>query len=109
MPHHRHAATACDERSSSGPAQRAALTPAPGGPGADLFDFTGAFGRDVVVDFDGEDHIRLDEDQFANFAAVKAHAAQVGADVVVTLDGANSFTLHGVQLSNLKANDFLFV
>ena len=79
-----------------------------GGKGPDRFAFEGAFGHDRVLDLSNDDRIALDDAQFANFASVLANAAQVGSDVVITLDPANSITLAGVQLSSLQANDFLF-
>jgi hypothetical protein len=79
-----------------------------GGNGPDVFVFAGAFGHDMVVDLSGEDVIRLDHAEFADFGAVLSHASQVGGDVVITLDAANSITLLGVQLVDLKANDFVF-
>ena len=80
-----------------------------GGLGPDTFVFSGAFGRDVVVGLSGEDHIQLSHLQFADFNAVLAHSTQVGGDVVITLDAANTITLQAVSLANLHANDFLFV
>jgi Ca2+-binding RTX toxin-like protein len=83
-----------------------------GGGGGDHFQFAGAFGQDVVKDFAptgaGHDVIQLDAAEFANFQAVLAHAAQVGADTVITLDAADSITLQHVTLSSLTAADFLF-
>lgn len=80
-----------------------------GGDGADRFVFDGQFGNDVIVDFSGNDVIQLDDAQFANFAAVQAAATQVGADVVITLNAANTITLQNMTLANLNAGDFLFV
>lgn len=80
-----------------------------GGDGADRFVFEGAFGKDVVTDFQANDVIQLDDAQFANFAAVQAAASQVGADVVIALDAANTITLQNVALASLNAGDFLFV
>jgi predicted extracellular nuclease len=80
-----------------------------GGVGADRFIFTGAFGKDVVSDFEGKDTIQLDASQFVDFAGVLAKSAQIGADVVITLNAANSITLQGVTLGSLQSNDFLFV
>jgi predicted extracellular nuclease len=76
--------------------------------GGDRFVFEGAFGDDLVTDFGNGDRIQLDDVQFADFAAVLGKAAQVGDDVVITLDAANSLTLADVQLASLKASDFLF-
>jgi Ca2+-binding RTX toxin-like protein len=80
-----------------------------GGDGADRFVFTGTFGQDVVTDFQANDVIQLDASAFANFAAVQSHAAQAGADVVITLDASNTITLQNVSLASLNAGDFLFV
>lgn len=79
-----------------------------GGLGGDRFVFEGVFGHDVVNDFGAGDRIQLDDAQFADFAAVLAKAAQVGDDVVITFDAANAVTLADVQLSSLRASDFLF-
>lgn len=76
--------------------------------GADRFVFEGAFGRDTVTDFGNGDRIQLDDAQFADLAAVLARATQVGDDVVITLDASNVIALEHVQLSSLKAGDFLF-
>jgi uncharacterized protein len=80
-----------------------------GGLGGDRFVFEGAFGRDTVADYGPGDRIVLDDAQFADFAAVLARAAQVGDDVVITVDAANSITLSDVLVADLKANGFLFV
>ena len=62
-----------------------------GNSGADSFVFNAGFGRDTVADFvatgTGHDMIDFSTSVFANFAAVQSHMAQVGADVVITLDG----------------------
>jgi len=80
-----------------------------GGVGADQFVFSGAFGTDVVSDFEANDVIQLDAAQFANFAAVQAAATQSGLDVIITLNAANTITLSGVTLGSLNSGDFLFV
>ncbi|MEW5684356.1 MAG: Calx-beta domain-containing protein [Pseudomonadota bacterium] len=80
-----------------------------GGVGVDRFIFTGTFGKDVVSDFESKDVIQLDTAQFTDFAGVLAKSAQVGGDVVITLDASNSITLQGVTLGSLQSNDFLFV
>lgn len=77
--------------------------------GPDQFVFLGAFGHDKLIDFENEDRIVLDDAQFANFAAVMAGAQQNGANVVITLDAANSITLQNVTVGSLNAGDFLFV
>jgi hypothetical protein len=52
--------------------------------------------------------IVLDASVYANFAAVQAHAAQVGANVVITLNATTSLTLDNVQLNQLSAGNFVF-
>ena len=80
-----------------------------GGNGADTFVFTGAFGHDTVLDFSGNDVVRLDRSQFANFAAVQSHAQQGLLGVTITLDADDTIFLAGARLSNLNAGDFVFV
>ncbi|MBL8773441.1 MAG: endonuclease/exonuclease/phosphatase family protein [Phenylobacterium sp.] len=80
-----------------------------GGVGVDRFVFSGDFGKDVVTDFESKDVIQLDASQFVDFAGVQSRAAQVGADVVITLDATHVITLQNVSLASLQANDFLFV
>lgn len=80
-----------------------------GGTGPDLFVFEGGgFGQDVITDLSEEDQLQFSRGVFADFAALKAHAAQVGGDVVITLDAQNTVTLQGVSLASLDARDFLF-
>jgi predicted extracellular nuclease len=80
-----------------------------GGNGPDRFVFAGAFGRDVIADFDrGPDKIQLDDAQFHDFADVMAHASQVGGAVVISYDADNTITLLDTGLSSLRPSDFLF-
>lgn len=81
-----------------------------GDSGADRFVFTGAFGRDVVTDFDRHgDVIQFDRNALADFQAVISQARQVGDDVVITVDTDQTVTLLDVRLSQLNSGDFLFV
>lgn len=81
-----------------------------GGSGSDTFIFRNTFGWDTITDFTpAQDVIELASSQFGNFAAVQSHAAQIGPDVVITLDAQNAFTLQNVNLTNLHAVDFHFV
>ncbi len=83
-----------------------------GGPGGDVFVFGPGFGNDVITDFapsgGGHDLMQISKTVFANFAAVHSHMAQVGADVVITLDPTDSITVKGVSMASLTASDFLF-
>jgi hypothetical protein len=77
------------------------------------FVFPGAsFGKDTITDFQtgsSHDTIQFNHTVFANFAAVHAHAAQVGSNTVITIDAADSVTLVGVALSSLHSADFHFI
>jgi hypothetical protein len=68
-----------------------------------------ALGHEVVTGFDPfADVIALDTADFADFAAVKADAAQVGPDTVITLDPGDTITLKNVALSSLSPKNFNF-
>ena len=86
------------------------------GVGADTFVFNGkTFGNDVVTDFRSQgcsyqETIQFSKTAFSSFAAVLAHAAQVGTDVIViTYDAADHVTLKNVSLGTLTQHDFHFV
>jgi Ca2+-binding RTX toxin-like protein len=84
-----------------------------GGDGSDTLVFAAGFGHDIISGFAaGPKHgdvIEIDNAIFADFAAVQAASAQVGSNVVITVDADNSITLNNVVLANLHQNDFLFV
>ena len=82
-----------------------------GGSGADTFVFSkAAFGKDTITDFAatgaGHDVLQFDHSIFATNAAALAHATQVGSNVVVAYDAADTITLIGANLHQLSANDF---
>lgn len=80
-----------------------------GGGGSDTFVFGTQANKSVITDFKaGLDDIQFDRDVFCNFADVKSHAVQVGADVVITADADYSITLQNIALKALKAADFHF-
>jgi hypothetical protein len=80
--------------------------------GIDTFVFSANFGNDVITDFiaSGKTHevIQFSKSTFADYAAVMAHAKQVGADVVIDAGGSNALTLIGININDLKAVDFAF-
>jgi len=84
-----------------------------GGSGSDVFSFATGFGKDIVTDFragaGSDDLIVFDRTLFSDLAAVLAASSQVGSDVVITVDVANTITLKSVQISTLHADDFRFV
>lgn len=73
--------------------------------GPDVFVF--GPGQDRVTDFDNTDQIQVGG-VFTSFDQVMSHAAQQGADVVITSDAGDSIRLVGMSLSSLNAGDFLF-
>jgi Ca2+-binding RTX toxin-like protein len=85
-----------------------------GSGGADTFAFNGTnFGKDVVTDFhiQGNNHdvLQFRQSAFSSFAAVLSHAQQVGSDVLITYNAADSVTLQNVSLNKLTQTDFHFV
>ena len=53
--------------------------------------------------------IEIQDGLFADFAAVQSASAQVGSNVVITLDASNTITLQNVTLANLHQDDFNLV
>ena len=81
-----------------------------GNGGNDTFVFSGNVGKDTIADFSAStDVVQLSHNTFADFAAVLAHATQVGSDVAVTIDSSNSITLHNTNLSQLTNNNIHIV
>jgi serralysin len=80
-----------------------------GGAGNDIFVFRDGSGNDTITDFtSGQDVVDLTGiSSFHTLSDIQTHAAQVGANTVITVDGSNSITLAGVQVSNLQQNNFL--
>jgi Ca2+-binding RTX toxin-like protein len=83
-----------------------------GGAGADVFVFNLGSGRDTITDFwagtGRTDRIQFVDGQLGTFAGVLAHTANTSAGVVITLSADDSLTLSGLQISQLRADDFLF-
>ncbi len=86
---------------------------ATGNGGADTFVFGTSLGNDIITDFyaSGRSHdvLQFSHNTFRSFAAVLAHAAQVGSDVVITVDAADTVTLKNVHLSSLQKTDIHIV
>jgi len=47
-------------------------------------------------------------DDFTSYTELQSHMAQVGKDVVITLDPTDDIVLVGVKMTSLSAHDFLF-
>lgn len=79
-----------------------------GGNGHDVFVFDLNFGHDVITDYAG-DKIQVNPAEWYSFDDFKAHAVQVGADLVITSDnGQDTLTLLHTTLKALSANNFIF-
>jgi Ca2+-binding RTX toxin-like protein len=80
-----------------------------GGRGSDLFIFQAGFGHDTAIDFHNiEDDIRFVGSGFASFADMKAHAVQVGANVLITTLSGDTLQLNNITVASLQSGDFLF-
>ena len=68
-------------------------------------------GRNLITGFDRDSGDVADLRGFglADFAALDQFMSQVGADTVITLNGADILTLKNIVESTLAANDFQFV
>jgi hypothetical protein len=68
------------------------------------------FGTDTIAGFNtSTDKLEFTTSQFANSAAVMADASQVGGSTVINAGASNSIVLQNVNVSQLKASDFIFV
>ena len=91
----------------------------------DTFVFNPGFGRDIITDFranannpNNHDILELSASMFAVGTTASSllndltHVAQVGANVVITVDAADTITLNNVNLNTLKlyaATDILLI
>jgi Ca2+-binding RTX toxin-like protein len=84
-----------------------------GGANDDTFIFHSGFGQDTITDFvagaSANEFIEFDAGIFANYASLQSAMQQVGSDVQITADVANSVLLKNVVLANLTQGDFHFV
>ena len=93
-----------------------------GGPGNDqlvaaaghmnnTYNFRPGSGQDSITGFEGANGDIVDLRGFglANLAALVPYISQVGADMVITLNGADILTLKNINESTLVADDFIFV
>jgi hypothetical protein len=77
--------------------------------GADVFIFSGHFGKDEITDFSAKDHIDFSEGPllFKDFADMKAHVTVSGDDLVIH-HGKDTLTLDHTDISDLHASQFHF-
>lgn len=83
-----------------------------GGQGNDRFVFLDMSGHDTILDFDGGgdgrgDVLDLRAFQFSSFEAVLDRAVADGSNTVIRLSESSVVTLAGIELSELRADDFL--
>jgi Ca2+-binding RTX toxin-like protein len=85
-----------------------------GGKGADIFEFNGKFGHDVITDFNakGDHHDVIDLKDVNYFPCfddlITYSSEQVGKDVVIDGGKFGEITLKNVDMDDLTANHFLF-
>src|SRR3546814_16764765 len=63
--------------------------------GADVFALSAGNGSDRIVDFSGEDSVRLTGYGFSSFGSVAARLAQPGSDAVLDLGGGEVMAFCG--------------
>ncbi|UWQ93170.1 hypothetical protein K3727_10495 [Rhodobacteraceae bacterium M382] len=84
-----------------------------GGAGGDTFVFLNNFGQDVVTDFNiaqSGEHIDLSAVvSIVSFIDLSNnHLSQSAGHTIIDAGGGNTITLHGVNINNLTADDFIF-
>ena len=78
---------------------------------SNFYIFAPGSGQDSITGFEGVNADRVDLRGFgpADFAALDPYMSQVGADTVITLNGADILTVKNVNTGTLVDNDFQFV
>ena len=84
-----------------------------GAAGIDTFVYQAGFGLDTINSFTAtgtsHDVLRIDKTLFADWAHLLGATAQVGTDLVITLDAADKITLKNVALANFTSADATLV
>ena len=80
---------------------------------SDLLEFNGNFGEETIDNFTAgasstHDTLEFSTSDFASYTALTGAIFQVGSNVMITLDAADSITLNQVSLSSLVSADFKF-
>ncbi len=78
---------------------------------SNVYFFNPGYGQDKITGFEGANNDQIDLRGFglANIAALQPYISQVGADTVITLNGADILTLTNINAGTLVADDFQFV
>ncbi len=87
-----------------------------GGLGSDRFVFAGAFGNDVITDFNAFDNLeKIDLKGVASITSFadltnpgNPHMTQVGGDVVIDDFAGNTITINGLSIGDINLLDFIF-
>lgn len=86
-----------------------------GGAGADLFEFTGTFGKDTIVDFqttgDGHDVIDMRGAPSIGSYFLMFHGHRIwqdGGNVLIDASQGQEIVIQGVDIHDLNPDDFLF-
>jgi Ca2+-binding RTX toxin-like protein len=84
-----------------------------GGIGFDTFQFdTAGVGKEMIWDFAGglglSDSLLFKTTVFANEAAVRAHAIYAGGNTTISTSTGGFIVLVGVNIADLKSDDFAF-
>ena len=76
-----------------------------------FYIFAPGSGQDSITGFEGAnlDEVDLRGFGLADLAALQPFISQVGADMVITLNGADILTLKNINSGTLVADDFIFV
>ena len=84
-----------------------------GGAGSDTFVYHAGFGLDTINSFTAtgtsKDVLQIDTSLFADWAHLLGATAQVGTDLVITLDAADKITLKNVAMANFTSANAVFV
>ena len=82
---------------------------------SDVFQFNGSFGKYEIAGFaayathhTNYDIIDFASDDLTSYTELQSHMAQVGADVVITLDATDDIVLLGTKLTYLNTHDLAF-
>lgn len=82
-----------------------------GGTGSDTFVFKAAYGQDTITDFEAEDLIEIDSLLASGFASLQMseETGSTGTDTVITFSTGDALRLEAVSMSDLSADQFVFV
>src|SRR3546814_1362836 len=74
--------------------------------GADVFALSAGNGSDRIVDFSGEDSVRLTGYGFSSFGSVAARLDQQGSDAVLDLGGGEVLAFSDTAVDEIRAERF---